>query len=147
MSTGRLLTLTLLFLYSVTGLAQQQLKKIYLDPDNSFSAYFSAAIQKKQVPVTVTVDPKQADYTAQFQAKDKNGSVLEGILSSLGKGNYDTRSVNEVVMTIVDEKTKDVLFSYTCTKTSQYQNNSSALSTSVAECLAKHWKDSLQKQR
>lgn len=125
------------------AVAAQQAKKIYLDPDNSFSAYFSAALQKKQVPVTVTMDPKQADYTAQFQAKDKNGSVLEGILSSLGKGNYDTRSVNEVVMTIVDAKTQDVVFSYTCSKTSQYQNNSSALSTSVAECLAKHWKDKL----
>ena len=46
-------------------------------------------------------------------------------------------------MSIVDEKTKDVVFSYTCQKQSQYQNASSALNTSVAECLAKHWKDSL----
>ena len=123
--------------------AAQNKKKIYLDPDYSFSAYFSAALQKKKVPVTVTVDPAQADYTAQFQARDKNGSVLEGILSKLGQGNYDTRSYNEVAMTIVDAKSKDVVFSYTCTKQSQYQNASSALATSVAECLAKHWKDNL----
>lgn len=126
-----------------TLLTAQARKKVYLDPDNSFSAYFSAAIQKKKVPVTVTADPKQADYAAQFQAKDQNGSIIGGVLNKLGQGNYDNRSYNEVVMTIVDEKTKDVVFSYTCQKQSQYQNAASGLSTSVAECLAKHWKDSM----
>jgi hypothetical protein len=143
MYTRRLAVIGLILAISSAAATQEQRKKIYLDPNNSFSAYFSAALQKKQVPVTVTMDPKQADYTAQFQAEDKNGSVIEGILSSLGQGNYDTRSINEVVMTVVDAKSKDVVFSYTCSKSSQYQNRSSALSTSVAECLAKHWKDNL----
>jgi hypothetical protein len=124
-------------------MAAQTGKKIYLDPNDSFSAYFSSALHKKQVPVTVTVDPKQADYTATFQARGSDGSIIQGILQSMGKGNYDNRSFNEVVMNIVDVRTKDVVFSYTCSKTSQYQNASSALATSVAECLAKHWKDNL----
>jgi len=47
-------------------------------------------------------------------------------------------------MSIVDTKTKDVVFSYTCKKTSQNMGASSALATSVAECLAKHWKDNLR---
>jgi len=99
----------LLLVLSLSSLvAAQTGKKIYLDPDSRFSPYFSAALQKKKVPVTVTMDPKQADYMAQFQARDKNGSIIEGILSKLGQGNYDTRSYSEVVMTIVDEKTKDV---------------------------------------
>jgi hypothetical protein len=131
----------LLFLLPTIVVAQQ--KKIFLDPNDSFSAYFASAIQKKKVPVTVTVDPQQADYTAQFQAKDRNGSVLQSVLSSLGQGNYDNRSVNEVAMSIIDVKSKDVVFSYTCSKISQYSNASSALATSVAECLAKHWKDSI----
>lgn len=117
--------------------------KIYLDPDDQFSAYFSSALQKKKVPVTITTDPAQADYTAQFQAKDSNGSVLQSVLSSVGVGNYSGGSFNEVVMTIVNAKTKDVVFSYTCKKQSQYMDASSALATSVAECLAKHWKDNL----
>jgi hypothetical protein len=119
-----------------------QQRKVYLDPDDSFSAYFSSALQKKKVPVTVTQDPKQADFTAQFQAKDSNGSILKGVLSSLGAGTYDNGSFNEVVMTIVNAK-KDVVFSYTCKKQSQNMGASSALATSVAECLAKHWKDNL----
>jgi GH15 family glucan-1,4-alpha-glucosidase len=132
----------LLFTLSTLVVAQTG-KKIYLDPNDSFSAYFSAAMQKKKVPVTVTVDPQQADYTAQFQAKDRNGSVLQSVLSSLGQGNYDNRSTNEVSMSIIDNKSKDVVFSYTCSKISQYSNASSALASSVAECLAKHWKDSI----
>jgi hypothetical protein len=138
----RLLVITSLLFALPTITSAQAGKKIFLDPNDSFSAYFSSAIQKKKVPVTVTVDPQQADYTAQFQAKDRNGSVLQSVLNSLGQGNYDNRSVNEVSMSIIDTKSKDVVFSYTCSKMSQYSNASSALATSVAECLAKHWKDS-----
>jgi hypothetical protein len=126
---------------ATSAFAQQ--KKIYLDPDDQFSAYFSSALQKKKVPVTITTDPQQADFTAQFQAKAKDGSVIQGVLASLGAGNYNNVSVNEVAMTIVNAKTKDVAFSYTCRKQSQYMDASSDLATSVAECLAKHWKDNL----
>lgn len=118
-------------------------KKIYLDPDEGFSAYFSSALQKKKVPVTVTIDPKQADYTAQFQAKDDNGSIIRGLLSSFGKGTYDSGSFSEVVLSVIDAKSKSVVFSYTCKKSSRYIGASSELATSVAECLAKHWKDNL----
>lgn len=55
----------LLLLVASTAFAGSA-QKIYLDPDDGFSAYFSSAIQKKKVPVTVTTDPAQADYTAQF---------------------------------------------------------------------------------
>ena len=66
-------------LLALTSLvAAQAKKKIYLDPDSTFSPCFSAALQKKKVPVTVTMDPKQADCTALFQAKNKNGSIVEG---------------------------------------------------------------------
>jgi hypothetical protein len=130
-------------LLALPTLIVAQQRRIYLDPDDGFSAYFSSAIQKKKVPVTVTTDPAKADFTAQFQAKDENGSVIKGLLSSLGAGNYDNKSFSEVVMTIVDAKSKDVVFSYTCKKQSQYTDASSALATSVAECLAKHWKDNL----
>jgi hypothetical protein len=137
-----LLVAALMLLLASTAFAGPQ-KKIYLDPDESFSAYFSSAIQKKKVPVTVTTDPKQADYTAQFQAKADDGSIVQGLLSSLGKGTYDSGSFSEVVLSVVDAKSKSIVFSYTCKKSSRYLGASSALATSVAECLAKHWKDNL----
>ena len=104
----------------------------------------SAALQKKKVPVTITTGPNQADYTAQFQAKDNNGSLLKDVLSTLSGASYNSNSSNEVVMTIVNAKTKDVVFSYTCRKQSQNLDAASALATSVAECLAKHWKDAMK---
>ena len=130
----------LLLLFPVLLAAQQ--KKIYLDPNSDFTAYFSSAIQKKQVPVTVTTDPQQADYTAQFQAKASDGSLLDGILTAMGKDNNNIKSFNEVVMTIIDAPSKNAVFSYTCRKVSQNMGASSALASSVAECLAKHWKES-----
>ncbi len=45
----------LLLLFPFLIFAQQ--KKIYLDPNGDFAAYFSSAIHKKKVPVTVTTDP------------------------------------------------------------------------------------------
>ena len=104
----------------------------------------SVALQKKKVPVTITTDPNQTDYTAQFQAKDNNGSLLKDVLSTLSGASYNNHSSNEVVMTIVNAKTKDVVFSYTCRKQSQNLDAASALATSVAECLAKHWKDAMK---
>jgi hypothetical protein len=130
-------------LLGVATLAAAQQRKIYLDADEGFSAYFSSALQKKKVPVTVTTDPNQADYTAQFQAKDSNGSIVKGVLSSPGVGSYDNGSFNQVAMTIVNTKSRDVVFSYTCRKSTQNMDASSALATSVAECLAKHWKENL----
>jgi hypothetical protein len=142
---ARLLAVSVLILSFTVCVHAQSKGKIYLDPDNSFSAYFSAAIQKKKVPITVTTDPAQADYTADFQGKTKDGSLLKDVLSTLGAtSNSNNNSSNEVVMTIVNAKTKDVTFSYTCRKQSQSIDASSALATSVAECLAKHWKDSLK---
>jgi hypothetical protein len=129
--TGLLLALSALVVAQERG-------KIYLDPDDSFSSYLSAALQKKNVPVTITVDPTEADYTAQLQAKGSDGSILKSVLSRIGAGNYNNGSFNEVVMTIVDAKSKTVVFSYTRRKQSQNMDASSSLVTSVAECLAKN---------
>jgi hypothetical protein len=139
----RKLMITSLILLLPSMLMAAPKGKVYLDPDEQFSAYFSSALQKKKVPVTVTTDPTQADFTVQFQAKDSNGSLLKSVLSSVGVGDYNNGSFNEVAMTIVNAKTKDVVFSYTCKKQSQNLDASSALATSVAECLAKHWKENL----
>lgn len=141
---GKSLAIAALLLGLVSTVSAATKGKIYLDPDDQFSAYFSAALQKKKVPVTITTDPNRADYTAQFQARDNNGSLLKDVLSTLAGANYNNNSSNEVVMTIVNAKTKDVVFSYTCRKQSQNMDAANALATSVAECLAKHWKDTFK---
>lgn len=117
-------------------------RRIYLDPNDGFSAYFSSALQKKSVPIIVTTDPQMADYTAKFQAKDSNGSILQGIASAVNVGWWNSGAFNEVSMSIVDTKSKDVTFSYTCKKYNQYSGADQRMASSVAECLAKHWKNS-----
>jgi hypothetical protein len=140
----RMKTTVAVLLLMLSTLAVAQQRKIFLDPNDKFSAYFSSALQKKSVPVTVTTDPGQADYTVQFQAKDSNGSVLQGITSAINEGWWNSGAFNEVSMSIIDVKSKDVAFSYTCKKYNQYTGKDSHMATSVAECLAKHWKNKLR---
>ena len=87
--TTRLLAIAALILSLATTINAASKGRIYLDPDDQFSAYFSAALQKKKVPVTITTDPAQADYTAQFQARTNDGSLLKDVLSTLGAGTYN----------------------------------------------------------
>ncbi|HZD46706.1 MAG TPA: hypothetical protein VE109_11550 [Acidobacteriaceae bacterium] len=126
-------------------LASAQQSKVYLDPQDAFTSYFTSALEKKSVPVIVTTDPTQADYTVRFQTKDSNGSLLQGIATAVQSGRYDSGAFNEVGMTVIDVKSKDVAFSYTCKKYDQYTSRDSQRASSVAECLAKHWKNKLNK--
>ena len=125
--------------------AAAQMHKIYLNPNREFTSYFSAALQKKKVPVTVTLDPTHADYTARFEISTDNGSIFEGISRQLQYGMYNAGASARVTMSIIDVKSKDVVFSYTCQKPSRYNGDNPSVITSVAECLAKHWGSSLQK--
>jgi hypothetical protein len=139
----RMKTIVAALLLILPTLAVAQQRKVYLDPKDSFSAYFSSALQNKSVPITVTTDPAQADYIVKFQGEDSNGSVIQGIASAVNEGWWNSGAFNEVSMSIVDVKSKDVSFSYTCKKYNQYSGQDSRMATSVAECLAKHWKSKL----
>ena len=115
---------------------------VYLDPNSPFSPDFSAALQKKQVPVTVTTDPAQAQYLANITLANNNGSIFQGITSAITTGTYNNGAWDRATMQIVDAHSKNVVFSYTCKK---YSQNSSDPTKSVAECLAKHWKNQMGK--
>ena len=125
--------------------AAAQMHTIFLDPNRAFTPYFTAALQKKKVPVTITEDPTQADYMARFQVNTDNGSIYEGITRQLQFGLYNSGASAQVTMSIIDVKSKNVIFSYTCRKPSRYSGNNPSVITSVAECLAKHWSSSLEK--
>ena len=115
---------------------------VYLDPNSPFSPDFSAALQKKQVPVTVTTDPAQAQYLANITLANNNGSIFQGITSAITTGTYNNGAWDRATIQIVDAHSKNVVFSYTCKK---YSQNSGDPTKSVAECLAKHWKNQMGK--
>ncbi|MGI8771972.1 MAG: hypothetical protein ACR2JE_11095 [Acidobacteriaceae bacterium] len=132
--------IALLITSSAVCLAQSGQTTVYLDPNSPFSGDFSAAVQKKNLPVVVTLDPTRATYMVTFQATANNGSIFKGVTSALTTGTYNDGAWDRVTMQVVNAQTKDITFSYTCKKESQ---NSSDPSKSVAECLAKHWKKKL----
>jgi len=123
--------------------AQTSQPTVFLDPNSPFSADFSAAITKKQVPVIVTVDPTKADYTATFSVTNRPGSVVQGVVTQITTGFYKSGAWDQATMQIVDNHSKNVVFSYTCKKGN---NAGDSMTTSVAECLAKHWKQHMEKQ-
>jgi hypothetical protein len=114
----------------------------YLDPNSPFSPEFTAALQSKKVPVTVTTDPANAQYLVSFNLANNNGSVVQGIASVIANGKYETGAWDRATIQVVDAHSKNIAFSYTCKK---YSQNSSDPAKSVAECLAKHWKSQMGK--
>jgi hypothetical protein len=121
--------------------AQTSQPTVYLDPSNPFSTDFSAAINKKKVPVTVTVDPAKADYTAMFSVANRPGSVVQGVVTQLTTGWYKSGAWDQATIQVIDNHSKNVVFSYTCKKGN---NAGDSMTTSVAECLAKHWKQHME---
>jgi|HubBroStandDraft_6_1064221.scaffolds.fasta_scaffold160432_2 hypothetical protein len=132
--------LALLMLIPAVALAQTTPKpKVYVDPDNPFSSDFEAGIQKKQVPVILTDDRDQSDYTVTLKAESSHDSRTRVVSTALTTDPYADDSWDRMSMTVMVSKTKDIVFSYTCQKSS---DNDQA----VTECLAQHWKDQLKKK-
>jgi hypothetical protein len=145
MQWKKCLITAVLGLFSLAAVAAP-MHKVYLDPGSPFSSFFASALQKKKVPVTVTVDPTRAEYSITFQINNDNGSVIEGITRAMNNGGlYNAGASGQVTMSIMDIKSKDIVFTYTCRKSSRYNGDSPSTTASVAECLAKHWKNSLEK--
>ena len=136
------LLLAFLFLPAIFVATSGAQTTAYLDPNSPFSPEFTAALQKKKVPVVVTTDPANAQYLVNFTLGNNQGSVVQGIASVLTTGNYETGAWDRATIQIVDAHSKNIVFSYTCKK---YSQNSGDPTKSVAECLAKHWKDQMGK--
>ena len=116
--------------------AQSTGARVYVDQKDPFANYFSAGVHKKNVPVILTADPK-AKYTVTFSGDSDPGSIATGIANAVMVGVYNTGSSDQISMTVIDTKSKDIVFSDTCKK-------SGGRMQSVAECLAKHWKSHIQ---
>lgn len=136
----------LLLLVTGVSMAQSQ-KRVWFDANDPMASYFSSALEKKKVPVIVTADRSQADYIVTFQETNSNGSMVQGIMSAINsKGkDYDPGAFNETSIRVIDPRTQDVVFSYTCKKPTNYAGDDNSRGSSVAECLAKHWKNKLGK--
>src|SRR5262245_17526443 len=80
--------------------------KVYIQPANGVETYITAAIQKKRVPVTVVVDPEQADYVLEVAAESHKAGWAKILIQR------DARSTEEASIRLIDVKTKAVAFAY-----------------------------------
>jgi hypothetical protein len=127
------------FLFTSTLWAQASDRpKVYLNQNDEFSNAFAAGVQKKQVPVTLVTDVAQARYEVGFNHESNNGSKARGITTAVFTGVYADGSFERISMRVVDTQTKEIVYSYTCTK-------GRGGIQPAAECLAKHWKQYLSK--
>lgn len=132
------LALAVLLLPSFLWAQFPEKPKVYVDQNDNFSTAFAAGVEKKKVPVTLVTDAAQARYEITFTEESNNGSKARGITTAVFTGVYADGSFERVSMKVVDTKTKEIVYSYTCTK-------GKGGIQPAAECLAKHWKDQLKK--
>ena len=99
---------------------------VYLESKDEFANDFAAGVIKKNVPVTLTADRREW--------ATNQGSKTQGVMTSLAWGIYMDGAYERVSMSITDRRSKDLVYSYTCQKGGRHMQ-------SVAECLAKHWKE------
>jgi len=116
--------------------AQAGIPSVYLESKDEFANDFSAGVIRKNVPVTLTGDVRQAGYVARFTWATNEGSKTKGVMTALATGIYMSGSYERVSMTVVERKSKNIIYSYTCQKGGRHMQ-------SVAECLAKHWKEAI----
>jgi hypothetical protein len=120
---------------SITS-AQGSHPTVYVESKDEFANDFSAGVIRKNVAVALTGDLQQAGYVARFTWATNEGSKTQGVMTALMTGVYISGAYERVSMSIVERKSKDLVYSYTCQKGGRHVQ-------SVAECLAKHWKDAL----
>ena len=106
---------------------------VWIDPANPYANYLQAAVLKKHTPMTFVTDKESAQYVANLSSEQKKGSTAKAIF--LGYSGAE----HSLSMSVSDEKTSAVVFSYTCEK------HEAKSWQSASECLAKHWTNFIEK--
>ena len=131
---------TIAILFSIGRLASSQTAspRIYVEPQEGFESYLSAAIVKKHVPAVVTQDKENASFvlTSAVLAKEEStGSKVARCLFAYCAGIQGTQTAT---VQLVNVKTKEVAWAYNVKK------GSASAYQSTAEAAAKHLKKFLE---
>src|SRR5437899_10670878 len=104
--------------------------KVYITPSDGFETNLRAALEAKNVPLTVVDDKAKADYEIVSHAETQKAGAAKKIL--LGSWH----SKEEASIQVNDLKSGDVVFAY-----SYHADNSAHGRKSSAESCAKHLKE------
>jgi TolB-like protein len=138
----KLAVLLVLFASSVS-FAQLSRPSVYLEPQQGFETYLAAAFAKKGVPVDVVTDETKATYvlkSAPIETKQEStGSKITRCLFAYCAGIEDRANVS---VQLIETTSTKMLWAYSVNK----QRGGSKNQQSMAEAVAKHFKEFLEKK-
>jgi hypothetical protein len=134
--------LLLMFGASLSCFGQVTRPTIYIEPQQGFETYLAAAMSKKNVPVDVVTDQTRANYVlkaAPVEIKSEStGGKIARCLFAYCAGIEDKGNVS---VQFIDASSTKVLWAYSVAK----QKGGSKNSQSMAEAVAKHLKEFIEK--
>jgi hypothetical protein len=127
---------------SLSAFAQLARPTVYIEPQNGFETYLAAAMAKKSVPVDVVTDPAKATYvmkSAPVEIKQEStGGKIARCLFAYCAGIEDKGSTS---VQLIESSSSKMLWAYSVNK----QKGGSKNEQSMAEAVAKHFKEFLKK--
>src|SRR4029077_9659447 len=138
----KLAVLLVLFASSLS-FAQLARPTVYLEPQQGFETYLAAAVAKKGVPVDVVTDQTKAMYVlksapVEIKQESTGGKIARCLFASCAgiedKGNVSVQ--------LIETSSTKMLWAYSVNK----QRGGSKNQQSMAEAVAKHCKEFLEKK-
>jgi hypothetical protein len=108
--------------------------KVYIAPMEGFETYLSAAIMKKEVPLSIVTNKDLADFEITGNSETQKAGWAKTIMT--GNGRADERGS----ITVTNLKSGVVVYAYAADKGSAIRGKQS-----VAESCAKHLKERIEK--
>ncbi len=112
---------------------------IFIDAEDSFGSFIAAAIVKKGVPATVTMNKETANYVLTNKVIEKEESGASKVARCLFAYCAGINGTQTATVQLVNAKTQEVAWAYNVRKQGAKNFQSSA------EAIAKHLKNHLQK--
>jgi hypothetical protein len=107
--------------------------KVFIAPMGGFETYLKAAIDKKNVPVTIVEQREGAEYEITGSADSQKASTAKKVLM------LDWHSKEQASIKLTDIKSSEVVFAYSVHKASSAHGKQSS-----AEACAKHLKKAVK---
>jgi hypothetical protein len=137
------LAVLLVLLASSLSFAQLSHPTVYLEPQQGFETYLAAAFAKKGVPLDVVTDQAKATYvlkSAPVEIKQEStGGKIARCLFAYCAGIEDKGNVS---VQLIETSSTKMLWAYSVNK----QRGGSKNQQSMAEAVAKHCKEFLEKK-
>jgi hypothetical protein len=124
--------------------AQLSRPAVYIEPQQGFETYLAAAMSKKNVPADVVTDQAKATYilkSAPVEVKtESTGGKIARCLFASCAGIEDKGNVS---VQLIETSSTKMLWAYSVNK----QRGGSKNEQSMAEAVAKHFKEFLEKKQ